>query len=332
MKAAILTKTLNIEILEVEKPIIGENEVLIKVVETGICGSDLHTYEGVHPFRKPPVILGHEVSGEVCEVGKKVSDIDIGTRVVVEPQKSCEKCSYCIQGRYNICPKKLMPGIGGWGGSFAEFFASPADKIYPIKESISYTSGVLTEPISVGLHAARIATEYGTSTLIIGLGSIGIGAVIASKMLGSKLVVATDIAELNLKVAKNLGADFVINVTKQNLETATKKFAPEGFDSVIVASGYPRSIDDAILLSKRGARIVLVSLFSNVIESKLNPLVLQEKEIVGSCTYTRNDFKTVINWLNDNKLKPDEMVTHVMPLKKASEALNLLHKKNRTGN
>lgn len=327
MKAVVLTKPFKIEICNVEMPIFGDNDVLIKVIETGVCGSDLHTYEGVHPFRKPPVILGHEIAGKIHEVGSKVSDVEIGTKVAVEPLITCEKCSYCRQGRYNICPERIVPGVGDWKGTFAEYFVAPIERIYPLEKHVTYTSGVLAEPIAVGLHAARRANVKDASTLVLGLGPIGIGAAISAKILGSRLVVATDIVKTNLKVAKQLGVDDTIDVSMEDLESTAKELVPKGFDSVIVASGYTKAIDEAISIARRGATIVVVSLFTNKITADLNQFVLQEKEIFGSSAYTKKDFKTVVNWLNDGKLKPDSMATHIMPLENASKALEILHKR-----
>ena len=328
MKAAFLKKPFKIEIQDVERPKVRDTDVLIEVIETGVCGSDLHTYEGIHPFRKPPVILGHEVSGNICELGSKVMGIDIGTRVAVEPLITCGKCSFCLQGTYNICPERIVPGVANWKGTFAEYFTTPAKSVYTLKNNVSYTSGVLAEPIAVGLHAARRANIKDNSTLIIGLGPVGIGAAISAKILGSKQVIATDIAEINLKVAKELGVDQTINVSEEDLRTKAKEFVPEGFDSAIVATGYPKAIEDAIALTRRCASIVVVSLFTKSITTSLNQFVLQEKEIFGSSAYTKSDFEMVVNWLNDNKLKPDSMATHKMPLEKASKALEMLHKRN----
>jgi len=328
MKAAVLSSPFNLQVIDVEEPTVSEKDVLIEVVEAGVCGSDLHTYRGLHPFRKPPVILGHEVAGDVCEFGAKVSSVDIGTRVAVEPQIACGKCSYCRQGRYNICPTKIVPGVGGWKGAFAEYFVAPAERLFPLARHISYTSGVLAEPIAVGLHAARRARVEEASILVLGLGPVGIGAAVSAKMLGSEQVVATDIAKLNLQVAHQLGVDRTIDVDSQDLASIARELAPEGFDSVIVSTEYPKAIDDAISLSRRGATIVAVSLFEHETKIDLNPLVVGEREIVGSSAYTQSDFKTVVDWINQDKLKPNNMVTHVMPLEKAPEALELLHKRS----
>lgn len=327
MKAAVLSRPFKIEILDVEMPKLGENDALIEVVEAGVCGSDLHTYRGVHPFRKPPVILGHEVAGRVHKLGARVSGVDIGTRVAVEPQIACGECLYCSQGRYNICPKKIVPGVGGWKGTFAEYFVAPAERLLPLEDYVSYTSGVLAEPIAVGLHAARRAHVQERSTLVLGLGPVGIGAAVSARMLGSRLVVGTDIAKPNLRVAQLLGVDDAIDVSSQNLQQAARELSPEGFDSVIVAAGYPTAVTDAISLSKRGATIIAVTLFEEEITADLNQLVVQEREILGSSAYTSSDFEMVVDWLNKGHLKPESMVTHVMPLEKAPEALEILDKR-----
>ncbi len=327
MKAAVLSSPFKVEILDVEVPKVGENDVLIEVVEAGICGSDQHAYRGVHPFRKPPVILGHEVAGRVHKLGARVSRVDVGARVSVEPQIPCGECVYCSQGRYNICPKKIVPGVGNWKGTFAEYFVAPADRLLALENQVSYTSGVLAEPIAVGLHAARRAGVQEHSTLVVGLGPVGIGAAVSARMLGSKLVVGTDIAKPNLSVAQLLGVDETIDVSSQNLQEAAGEFNPEGFDSVIVAAGYPRAVTDAISLTKRGATIVVVTLFEEETITDFNQLVVQEREILGSSMYTKNDFETVVDWLNKGRLKPEPMVTHVMTLEKTPEALEILDKR-----
>jgi len=132
MKAAVLTEIHKVEIKDVEKPEIKDNEVLIKVKSTGICGSDLHAYRGHHPFRKPPVILGHEVSGVVEEIGDVVNNIKNGDRVTVEPQLGCGECEYCLTGKYNLCIDRRAPGIGNWHGSFAEYFVAPEGTVYKL--------------------------------------------------------------------------------------------------------------------------------------------------------------------------------------------------------
>ncbi|MEM2942691.1 MAG: alcohol dehydrogenase catalytic domain-containing protein [Candidatus Bathyarchaeia archaeon] len=327
MKAAVLSKPFRIEILDIPLPKVGDDDVLVEVVEAGVCGSDLHTYRGVHPFRKPPVVLGHEVAGRVYRLGAKVSGVEAGTRVAVEPQIACGECVYCNQGRYNICPRKIVPGVGGWEGAFAEYFVAPAERLMVLEDRVSYTSGVLAEPIAVGLHAARRAHVQERSTLILGLGPIGIGAAASARMLGSSLVVGTDIAEPNLRVAQLLGADATIDVRSQNLKQVAQELSHEGFDSVIVASSYPGAMTDALSLSRRGGTIVAVTLFEEEVRADLNQLVVQEREILGSSAYTKSDFKTVIDWLNNGRLKPESMVTHVMPLEEAPKALEILDKR-----
>lgn len=182
MKVTILSNVYKINVIEIEKPKIKENEVLIRVKSSGICGSDLHAYRGHHPFRKPPVILGHEVSGVVEELGKAVDNIKVGDRVTVEPQLGCGECVYCLEGKYNLCINRRAPGIGSWMGSFSEYFVPPYKVVYKLPDTVNYDRGALIEPLAVGVHAVRNANiQLGDTIAILGAGTIGLMNLVVSK-------------------------------------------------------------------------------------------------------------------------------------------------------
>ena len=158
MKAALLAAVGKLTITEVEQPDLGRpSDVLIRVGAVGICGSEIHAFQGTHPFRKPPSILGHEVAGEVVDVGAKVSGLAPGDRVFVNPQRTCGECEWCQSGRPNVCSSREMLGTLGWTGGLAEYIVAPAQNVCPLPDHVSYVQGTLIEPLCVGVHAIRRA-------------------------------------------------------------------------------------------------------------------------------------------------------------------------------
>jgi len=326
MKVAVLTETRMIKIKDVEKPRIREDEVLIKVKATGICGSDLHAYRGIHAFRKPPVILGHEVSGIVEEVGKQVKNINIGDRVTVEPLLGCGECESCFEGRYNICKNKKVPGIGGWNGTFAEYFVAHKKCIHKIPNSMSYLEGALIEPLSVGVHAVRRANiRLGDTVAILGAGTIGLMCLIASKQAGASKVYVTDVIEGNLKKAKELGADVCINSRKDSIYQLLEEAPQNVIDTVIITAAFPPVWEEAARICKNGGEICVIGMFQKPVSVDLLNLMLSEKNICTSNTYVKEDYKIAIQIAEKTDLMP--IITHQLPLKETSRGFEILEKK-----
>ncbi len=153
MKAAILEDKYKIMTRKVSDLRTGSDQILIETEFAGVCGSDIHAFKGLHPFRKPPVILGHELSGTVMEMGKEVKGFRAGDRVTVMPLIACGECVQCKRGRQNICLNKKVPGIEGWLGTFSEYFLSKPPITYKLGEGTSFETGVLAEPLAVGIHS-----------------------------------------------------------------------------------------------------------------------------------------------------------------------------------
>jgi L-iditol 2-dehydrogenase len=175
MKAVYVEAPYKVVVKDVAEPELRDHDVLIKVKMTGICGSDIHTYKGLHPFRKPPVIIGHEVSGEVVRTGKAVQRIKPGDKVTVEPQAGCGSCEYCLTGHSNYCENRSAPGVKGWYGTMAEYFAAPEHCVFVLPDIVDLEQGVLAEPLAVGIHAARKSNiQLGDKVAILGAGPIGL--------------------------------------------------------------------------------------------------------------------------------------------------------------
>lgn len=329
MKAAILSSNYKIEIIEIEKPKIKDNEVLINVKATGICGSDLHAYRGRHAFRKPPVVLGHEVAGVIEEVGKEVKKYRPGDRVTVRPIDSCGKCVPCREGRDNICQNKRVPGIRGWIGTFAEYFVAPQKCLYLLPDTISDVEGSLIEPLAVGVHSVRRAgIKKGDNIAILGVGTIGLMCLVAAKRVDINKLLVSDIVEKNLGIAKELGADVGFNTSHLSffdLLRESEEFKGTTIDHVIITAAFPSVWVDAVKICKTGGQICVIGMFENPITIDLLNLMLEEKNVCTSTNYLEDDFQNAIKIASEVDLS--KLITHKLPINEADKGLKILDKR-----
>lgn len=329
MKAALLTAPYQIGLQEVEKPRLGSCDVLIKVRCVGICGSDLHTYRGTHPFRKPPVILGHEMAGEVVEVAEDVSLFKKGDRVCVEPQTYCHHCPSCYQGNYNLCSNKRILGTTPWPGAFAEYVVIPEDKVYLLPGGLSFEEGAMVEPLAVGIRAAQMAQpRIGDTVLIMGSGTIGLATLAALKEAGVTRTIATDVEDFNLAKAKGLGAWSTVNVARESLAEKVKELTNGGgVDAAVIAVGVPSLIDESLGLIRKKGRVVLVALFDDKAAIDTFKIVSTEAEVVGSWVYTGREFQAAIDLMSQGRIETNSFITHRWPIERIGEALDLVDKR-----
>lgn len=201
MKAALWYNVKDVRVENVQEPQVKDDTVKIKVKWCGICGSDLHEYLAgpifipvghPHPItgEMAPVILGHEFSGEIVEVGKNVTNLKVGDRVAVEPMDVCGKCPACLEGKYNLCSSLGFHGLAGGGGGFSEYTTFPAKFVHKIPDSLSYEKAALIEPMSVALHSLRVGKfEIGQTAVVAGAGPIGLATVECLKAAGAKQII-----------------------------------------------------------------------------------------------------------------------------------------------
>lgn len=206
MKAAVMHNTREIKIETLPVPDINHDEVLIKVMAVGICGSDLHYYTngriGNYVVEKP-FILGHECAGEIAAVGSSVDQFKVGDRVAVEPGVTCGRCEACKEGRYNLCPDVQFLATPPVDGAFVQYIKMRQDFVFSIPDSLSYEDAALIEPFSVGIHAAaRTKLQPGSTVAIMGMGPVGLMAVAAAKAYGAGTIIVTDLEPLRLDAAK----------------------------------------------------------------------------------------------------------------------------------
>lgn len=244
-------------------PVPGDDEVLVKLEYVGICGSDMHYYEtGAigNNVVEPPFVLGHEPGGVVVEVGKNVTHLKVGDRVALEPGKTCGKCEFCRTGRYNLCPDVIFFATPPVDGVFQEYVAHEAALCFPLPAHVSTLEGALIEPLAVGFHAANQGNaRAGQVAVVMGAGCIGLVSMMALKAQGVSKIYVVDIMPKRLEKAMELGADDVINASRQDpVEAVFELTNGAGCDLVIETAGTEITTRQTVLMTKKGATIVLV--------------------------------------------------------------------------
>ncbi|MCM3790153.1 NAD(P)-dependent alcohol dehydrogenase [Domibacillus indicus] len=314
MQSAVLQKTKEIDLQEQSIPVPADNEVLIKVKAVGLCGSDIHYYEhgkiGDFIVEKP-IILGHEVSGEIAELGKDVQGLQKGQRVAIEPSKTCDTCIHCQSGRYNLCKKVEFLATPPYDGAFCQYIVMRSDLVFPIPDEMSDETGALIEPFSVGLHAcSRGEVKAGDSVLILGMGPIGLLTAAAAKMSGAGLIIGVDLEQARLDKAKELGADEVINVKTESFEEKISEYTNGlGVDVAIETAGSPAALKSMISGVRRGGKAVIVGMSSED-EAPLNiaQIISKEIDIRGVFRY-HHTYPKAIQLLSESKIDIEKIIT-----------------------
>lgn len=310
MRAIVLSDVEKIEVHDVAEPDFGPDEVLIRVGAGGICGSDMHAYRGHHPFRKPPVILGHEAAGEVLAIGASVTRVAVGDRVAVEPQISCMRCSLCVRGLSNLCQDVRRPGLG-WGGTFAELMTAPQRVVYRLNPDTPFELGALVEPAAVAMRAFRRGNmQLGDRVAVLGAGPIGgLIAHIAERARAGALLV-TDIKEFNRSFMQRIGVEHAIDPCDVDVAIRRDELTDgDGFDVVFVTSPNADGLTQAISLARPGGRVVQVAIYGQSIPIDATQAVLREVEIRASLTYTPDDFRLTTEMIRDGLLDTQSFIT-----------------------
>jgi L-iditol 2-dehydrogenase len=328
MRAAFLKTEGRLVMIDAQMPTIqSPDHVLIKVKTVGICGSEVHAFRGSHPFRKAPVIPGHEMAGDIASVGGSVANFKKGDRVIVDPQWACGECSYCRVGDINLCPSKKMLGTSSWPGAFGEYLIAPEKCVLHLPDSLSYTQGSLIEPLSVAVHVARRANvSADKSVAILGTGSVGNMLVGVCHAYGAKPIVAVDIHAHCLDVAhKRMGATHALLVPDEKLvDRVTALTGGEGVDIAFVTADDPNLVTQGVEMAKRRGRIMLVALLT---ESPLHlaayEILRKELEIVGNMSTTHENVQRAITLAVSGQVDVNAVATHVLPIEEAQRGMEL---------
>ncbi|MFC7020340.1 MULTISPECIES: NAD(P)-dependent alcohol dehydrogenase [Haloarcula] len=291
MQAAVMTDIETLQFEERERPTPDEDEVLVRIADVGICGSDLHYYtEGkIGDFVvEDPIVLGHECAGEVVETGDGVDSSAVGDRVAIEPGVPCRRCEFCKRGEYHLCADITFMATPPDDGAFVEYVAWPADFVYTLPESVSTAEGALCEPLSVGIHASRQADiESNDTVLVTGAGPIGMVAMEAAHAAGAGDVYISDVVDVKLDRAKARGAAGTIDVTERDLASAVEDLTDgRGVDKVIEASGAAPVYGAALDAVRRGGTMTCVGIGEEEIPFNFTRATNKEVKIHGSFRYS----------------------------------------------
>ena len=262
MQQAVMTEPGKIIFQEVEKPTPAAGEVLLKIKNIGVCGSDIHVFHGLHPYTSYPVVQGHEVSGEIAEVGEGVTGFVPGEKVTFLPQVTCGQCYSCRNGMEHICDTLKVRGFQT-GGAAQEYFSVPADMTVKLPEGMSLEAGALVEPVAVAVHAlSRAGDVAGKKIVVLGAGPIGNLVAQVAKGLGAEGVIISDVSDFRLQKAKECGIDVTVNPQKADLnETIITHFGPDKADIIMECVGVEATMTQAVECARKGSTIVVVGVF-----------------------------------------------------------------------
>ncbi|MDR1454839.1 MAG: galactitol-1-phosphate 5-dehydrogenase [Tannerella sp.] len=335
MKALVLEEYSKLICKEVEDPRPAPGEVLIRVKACGICGSDVHGMDGSTGRRQPPVIMGHEASGEIVRTGEGVTSWKAGDRVTFDSTVYPLNDWYTLKGHYNLSEGREVIGVSPKEykrhGAFAEYLTVPQHILYRIPDAVSFEQAAMVEPAAVAAHAVRLSgIRAGDSAVVLGSGMIGTFIVGMLKASGAMPVIAVDVDDEKLKMALRYGADLAIHSGRQPVaETVRAHTKGRGADVGFEAIGIAATVNTMIDSVRKGATAVLVGNVTPIIEFPLQKVVTSEIRVQGSCAIN-GEYELVLDMIARGSLNVDGMISAVAPLKDGAEWFRKLY--HREGN
>jgi len=307
-------------------PQIGPDEILIKVKAAALCGTDLHIYDwdAWSQLRvDPPVVIGHEIAGDIVEIGENVTDCKVGDRVSVESHIPCGECWFCKNDLAEICKNVKLFGVSVPGG-FAEYAKVRSDCAFHLDDDISYEHACMFEPMGAGVHGVEAAHVEGKTVLVSGCGPIGLTAITAAKVFGAKMVIACDLIDEKLVIAKEMGADIVLNSGKCSLPDEIKKLTDGiGVDAAIDITGSGAAINAALKSVRAAGRMVCVGLPSKEVTMDLTEdLIYREVEMTGiSGRRIWGTWESFAKVMKDPRYKIERIIGHEFAMKDFEKAI-----------
>jgi L-iditol 2-dehydrogenase len=330
MKALLLSEYNHLEVTDLPTPIPDLDEILIQVSACGICGSDVHGYDGSTGRRIPPIVMGHEAAGTVVAVGSEVGDFKPGDRVTFDSTVYCGTCEYCLKGEVNLCNQRQVIGVScnefRRPGAFAEFLTVPARIAYRLPDSFSFPQAAMLEAVSVALHGVAVSEMKGGETvLVIGAGMIGLLLLQAARVAGSSRIFVCDVDATRLGLAGKLGADRTLLASGNPLiEEILRETGGNGVDVVLEAVGREETIVAAIDCTRKGGTVTLVGNISPHIMLPLQKVVSRQLRLQGSCA-SAGEYQQAIDLIASGTINVDSLITAVAPLSEGPSWFERLH-------
>lgn len=334
MYCCVLHASQDVRIEQRDMPKPGHGQVLVRMRQMGICGTDVSYFERGPRGRNGevrPFILGHEGGGEVVELGAGVQGLSVGDRVAIDPSQPCYTCRICMSGRYNLCPQMRYLGSAYSAtpdGLFCEYLAFPVQNCLPVPPEMSDGEAAMMEPLSVAMHAVKRAGPlYGASVLVTGGGPIGQLTLLAARALGAGKVALSEVVESRRKFARLNGADRVCDPTEPTFVEDALEFSSGGFDVIMEAAGSPIALNQAFELAARGGTIVQIGGIKADANISLASLMPKELQYVGSYRFA-NVFGTAIEMAASKRIDVRPLISETLPLTEFRAAMNLAQGKD----
>ena len=330
MKSLLLSEYNHLEVTDMPLPAVGPEEVLVRVETCGICGSDVHGYDGSSGRRIPPIVMGHEAAGTVESAGSDVRGFAAGDRVTFDSTVYCGACPFCASGDVNLCDNRQVIGVscGDYRrhGAFAEFVVVPQRILYPLPASISFAEAAMLEAVSVALHAVRVSEAKGGETaLVIGAGMIGLLTLQAARAAGCAQVFVSDVDATRLSLANQVGADRTLHASGRELLTEIHKLTGgRGVDIVYEAVGRNETVASAIDCARKGGTVTLVGNITPEVKLPLQKVVSRQIRLQGSCA-SSGEYPQAIELIASGKIQVKPLITAVASLEEGPRWFERLH-------
>jgi len=327
LKAALVNRQGRLELADLDLPKISPREILVKMRTCGICGTDL---EKLHGLRVTPPILGHEVAGDIEEVGPEIKGYSRGDRVAVHHHVPCQTCFYCLHGDHTMCPDFPKSNLDPCG--FAEYFRVPEinmskGAVFRVPSSVSYEEASFAEPTGCCIRGLnRLRVQLGEDFLVVGAGPAGLTHIQLLRALGARLVFATDIVESRRRWAEKFGADETFNAADEDLRRLVLNATEgRGVDKVIVASGSVKAIQSSLPAVRKGGRVLLFGIppERSIFNCDVSDVFIREITLIPSYSTTENEMKAALEMITANKIQLTKMITHRFGLAEIVEAFRV---------
>jgi L-iditol 2-dehydrogenase len=330
MKALLLEEYKKLTVTEMPEPKVGARDVLVQIRACGICGSDIHGFDGTSGRRIPPLIMGHEASGVVADMGAEVSNVKKGDRVTFDSMVSCGECGFCESGQMNLCDDRRVLGVScedyRQHGCFAEYAVVPEHIIYPLPDGLAFEHAAMIEPVSVAVHAVkRTPITKGDTAVVVGVGMIGLLVVQALKAAGCSKIIAVDLADEKLALAQTLGAELGINPnTTDAVGTIREATGGRGADIAMEVVGATPTVQTAIEATRKGGHVTLIGNLAPEVDFPLQSVVTRELTVYGTCG-SNGEYPECIDLLASGAIQVEPLITAKATLAEGADWFDRLY-------
>jgi L-iditol 2-dehydrogenase len=324
LKALLLTAPSQLAFTDFPDPTPAGDEVLIRIRACGICGSDIHGWDGSTGRRRPPLIMGHEAAGEIAAVGSRVERWRVGDRVTFDSTISCGQCADCRAGRVNLCENRRVVGVAPaeyrQHGAFAELVAVPARILYALPDALSFTHAAMIEPVSIAVHAVqRIRIAPTDTVVVVGAGMIGLFVIQVLRWAGAQRIIAVDLAENRLALARELGATHTLKSDACDVSAEVLRLTESrGADAAFEVVGVSATLNLALATLRRGGSAVLVGNLAPKTDFPLQAVVTRELTLYGSCS-SAGEYPLCLDLISRGVVRVDPMISAVAPLRDGAD-------------